>query len=75
MYSWRGTYVISTVWIELTSSVILGKTNTGLVEMSGDLDISTGPHELDISERARRHNTSAMTRLSAVAIAHRLLPR
>ena len=46
-----------------------------MVELSGDLNISTGPHELDTSERARRHNTSAMTGLSAVAIAHRLRPR
>ena len=41
-----GTHIVSTVRIELTSGVIWGKTNAGLVEMTGDLDISFGSHKL-----------------------------
>jgi hypothetical protein len=41
-----GTHQISTVRVELTSGVIGGKANAGLVKMTSDLNISTGLHEL-----------------------------
>lgn len=51
---------ISTVGIELSSSIITSKTDTSLVEVSSNLDVSAGLHELSTSDGTGGHDTSTM---------------
>ena len=52
-----------------TYSVVGGiEIDAGLVELTRNLDITGSSHELDPDKSARRHDTSTMSGLGAVAI-------
>lgn len=57
---------ISTVGIEFSSRVVRGEADSGLVEETGDLDVSWGLDELHSSKRTASKETSAVAWLRAV---------
>jgi hypothetical protein len=57
---------VSTVRIELSSSVCVVETNTGLLDTTGNLDVRAGTHELDTGKGALLDTAGAVAVLGAV---------
>jgi len=61
----RVTAVVSTVWVEFSSIVILLDINLGLIEETDKLDVVRSPHPLETGEGPLWNNASTVTRLRA----------